>query len=156
MLKDFDIISKKIQKFECWDSIAIQRHLVSRNYNFQLKLVKKLVIFVQIWTFLDQSFYCETFSLSLARFVSQIWVSSRTRPCETLPHYDSYNAKLISRNFCQNLWEWNSVIFHTVVLIWEFANIITYLLATKKWNPSETGAQSLTSYAGLESGDIVQ
>ena len=35
----------------------------------------------------DQFFSCETLFSSLARLVSQIWVSSRARPCETLPHY---------------------------------------------------------------------
>ena len=35
----------------------------------------------------DQFFSCETLFSSLARLVSQIWVSSPARPCETLPHY---------------------------------------------------------------------
>ena len=78
MFKDFDIISKKIQKFECWDSIAIQRHLVSRNYNFQLKLVKKLVIFGQIWTFLGQFFLLRDFFLeSRETFLANLSLVSR-------------------------------------------------------------------------------
>ena len=54
-------------------------------------------IFDQISPKFANFWLCETFLSSLARLRDHIWVSSRARPCETLPHYLRVNKRMNQR-----------------------------------------------------------